>query len=53
MNEEEFCTRDFSKKSIDITGKCERSSHNKINTLIKDGSIQKVFHGRYKKKGRG
>ena len=53
MNEDEFGRRDYIEKLTTNTSASERTGANRLKALIKDGSIQKVSHGRYKKKGRG
>jgi RecA-family ATPase len=49
----EFGTRDYIERLTTNTSRSERTGANRLKARIKDGSIQKVSHGRYKKKGRG
>ena len=48
MNEE-FGTRDFIEELIEETTATERTGYNHLKRLEKDGEIEKVRHGRYKK----
>ena len=45
----EFGTRDFLGKIAELTTATERTGHNRLKKLAKDGVIDKVTHGRFKK----
>ena len=45
----EFGTRDFLGKTDELTTATERTGYNHLKRLEKDGEIEKVSHGRYKK----
>ena len=45
----EFDTRDFIEELIEETTATERTGYNHLKRLEKDGEIEKVRHGRYKK----
>ena len=45
----EFGTRDYIAKLQTKTNATDRTGANRLNALIRDGLIQKVGHGRYKK----
>ena len=45
----EFGTRDFLGKTDELTTATERTGYNHLKRLEKDGEIEKVRHGRYKK----
>jgi hypothetical protein len=47
---EEFGTRDFIDEFIEETTSTERTGYNRLNRLEKDGEIEKVRHGKYKKR---
>jgi len=47
--DEAFGTRDFLKKTAELTTATERTGHNRLKKLAKDGVIEKVTHGRFKK----
>ena len=47
--EDEFGTRDFLGKTAELTTATERTGHNRLKKLAKDGVIEKVTHGRFKK----
>lgn len=47
--DEAFGTRDFLKKTAELTTATERTGHNRLKSLAKDGVIKKVSHGRFKK----
>ena len=47
--DEEFGTRDFLTKTAELTTATERTAYNRLNNLVKDGVIEKVSHGRFKK----
>ena len=46
---EEFDTSDFLEKTAELTTATERTGHNRLKSLAKDGVIEKVSHGRFKK----
>ena len=46
---DEFGTRDYIAKLQTKTNVTDRTGANRLNALIRDGLIQKVGHGRYKK----
>ena len=45
----EFGTRDFLGKTAELTTATERTGHNRLKSLAKDGVIEKISHGRFKK----
>ena len=47
--DEQFGTRDFLGKTAELTTATERTGHNRLKSLAKDGVIKKVSHGRFKK----
>jgi len=47
--DEIFGTRDFLGKTAELTTASERTGHNRLKSLAKDGVIEKVSHGRFKK----
>ena len=47
--EDTFGTRDFLGKTAELTTSTERTGHNRLKSLAKDGVIEKVSHGRFKK----
>jgi len=47
--EGEFGTKDFIDEMIEETTSTERTGYNRLKRLEKDGEIEKVRHGRYKK----
>jgi hypothetical protein len=47
--EGEFGTRDFLGKTAELTTATERTGHNRLKSLAKDGVIEKISHGRFKK----
>ena len=47
--DEQFGTRDFLGKTAELTTATERTGHNRLKKLAKDGVIEKVTHGRFKK----
>ena len=47
--EDEFGTRDFLERTAELTTATVRTGHNRLKKLAKDGVIEKVTHGRFKK----
>ena len=47
--ENNFGTRDFLGKTAELTTATERTGHNRLKKLEKNGMIDKVSHGRFKK----
>ena len=45
-----FLTRDYTEKLVSQTGATERTGFNRLNALIRDGIIEKVSQGQYKKR---
>ena len=45
-----FLTRDYTEKLVSQTGATERTGFNRLNALIRDGVIEKVSQGQYKKR---
>ncbi len=47
--DDEFGTKDFIDELIESTTATERTGYNHLKKLEKDGEIEKVKHGRYRK----
>ena len=47
--DDEFGTRDYLGKIAEMTTATERTGHNHLKKLEKDGKIEKIGHGRFKK----
>ena len=45
-----FLARDYNEKLVSQTGVTERTGFNRLNALIRDGVIEKVSQGQYKKR---
>ena len=45
-----FLTRDYNEKLVSKTGATERTGFNRLNALERDGYIEKLSQGQYKKR---